>query len=138
MKVLHTSKTKLTNQKRKVKKQNTNNNIKIKWYICYYWTTSSSITLAPTGIGLMATPVSTATASGLSIDNELLLEIRINKYNKYKNQFERGQQTTKAFDNLYRNTLQDKIFDKNEYESLCITFIYMVMKKTLNLLKNFE
>ena len=46
----------------------------------------------------------------------------INKYNKYKKQFEKDQQTIKSFDNLYRKSLEVNIFDKNECESLCKIF----------------
>ena len=45
-------------------------------------TTSSSITLSHPGIGLIVIPLSTATACGLSMGNEVLYEIIINKYNK--------------------------------------------------------
>ena len=38
-------------------------------------TTSSSITLSLSGIGLIAIPISTATACGLSIGNEVIHEI---------------------------------------------------------------
>ena len=41
------------------------------------------------------------------------------KYNKYKKLYEKDQQTIKAFDKLYRKSLQDNMIDKNEYESLC-------------------
>ena len=47
-------------------------------------TTSSSITLSLTGIGLIAIPISTARACGLSIGNKVIYEIIINKHNKYK------------------------------------------------------
>ena len=43
-------------------------------------------------------------------------------YNKYKEQYQKDQQTTKSFDNVYRKSLQDNVIDKNEYESLCKTF----------------
>ena len=33
-------------------------------------------------------------------------------------QYERDQQTTKSFDELYRKSLQDNVIDKKEYESL--------------------
>ena len=46
----------------------------------------------------------------------------MNKYNKYKKQYERDQQTIKPFDKLYRKSLQDNVIDKNEYESLCNNF----------------
>ena len=85
-------------------------------------TTSSSITLSLTGIGLIVIPISTATACGLSIGNKVLYEIIINKYNKYKKQYERDQNTFKSFDRLYRKSLQDNIIDKNEYDSLCNIF----------------
>ena len=85
-------------------------------------TTSSSITLSLTGIGLIAIPISTATACGLSIGNKVLYEIIINKYKKYKKQYERDQQTIKSFDKLYRKSSQDNVIDKKEYESLCKFF----------------
>ena len=45
-------------------------------------TTSSSITLSLTAIGLIVIPISTASACDLSIGNEVLYEVIINKYNK--------------------------------------------------------
>ena len=44
-------------------------------------TSSSSITLSLTGISLIAIPISTATAFGLSIDNKVIFEIIENKHN---------------------------------------------------------
>ena len=85
-------------------------------------TTSSSITLSLTRIGLIAIPISSAIACGLSIDNKALYEIIINKYNKNRKLYERDQQTNESFDKLYRKSLQDNVIDKNEYESLCNTF----------------
>ena len=52
-------------------------------------TTSSSITLSLTGMGLIVTPISTTSACALSICNKVIDEIFINKYNKYKNQYEK-------------------------------------------------
>ena len=40
------------------------------------------------------------------------------KYNQYKKQYEKDQQTIKSSDKLYRISLQDNVFDKIEYESL--------------------
>ena len=48
-------------------------------------TTSSSIMLSLTGIGLMAVPLSGSIACGLTISNKILYEIVIQKNNKYKN-----------------------------------------------------
>ena len=85
-------------------------------------TTSSSITLSLTGICLIVIPISTASASALSIGNKVIYEIIINKYNKYKKQYEKDQQTIKSFDKLYRKSLQENVIDKIEYETLCNIF----------------
>ena len=92
-------------------------------------TTSSSINLSLTGIGLIAIPISIATACGLSIGNKVLYEIIINKYNKYKKLYERDQNTIKSFDKLYGKSLQDNVIDKTEYESLCKIFNKYVENK---------
>ena len=75
-----------------------------------------------TGTGLIFIPISTATASGLSSGNEVIYEVVINKYNKYKKQYEKYQQTIKSFDKFYRKSSQDNLIDKTEYESLCNIF----------------
>ena len=85
-------------------------------------TTSSSITLSLTGIGLIVIPISTATACGLSIGNKVLYEIIIDKHNNYEKLYERDQQTIESFDKLQRKSLQDNVIDKTEYESLCNNF----------------
>ena len=85
-------------------------------------TTSTSITLSITGIGLIILPISGGIAYTLSLGNKVLHKLIINKYNKYKKQYERDQQTIKSFDKLYRKSLQDNIIDKTEYESLCNVF----------------
>ena len=84
--------------------------------------TSTSITLSITGIGLIVLPISAGIACGLSLGNKILHKIIINKYNKYKKQYERDQLTIKSFDKLYRKSLQDNIIDKTEYDSLCNIF----------------
>ena len=85
-------------------------------------TTSSSITLSVTGIGLIPIPISTATACGLSVRNKVINEIIMQKYNKYKKLCENDQQTFKSFDKLYRKSIQDNVIDKSEYERLCNIF----------------
>ena len=84
--------------------------------------TSTSITLSVIGIGLIILPISAGIACGLSLGNKILHKLIISKYNKYKKQYERDQNTMKSFDKLYRKSLQDNIIDKNEYESLCNIF----------------
>ena len=85
-------------------------------------TTSTSITLSITGIGLIVLPISAGIACGLSLGNKILHKLIINKYNKYKKQYERDQNTIKSFDKFYRKSLQDNVIDKTDYESLCNIF----------------
>ena len=84
--------------------------------------TSTSITLSITGIGLIILTISAGIACGLSLGNKILHKLIINKYNKYKKQYERDQQTIKSFDKLFRKSLQDNAIDKTEYEGLCNVF----------------
>ena len=84
--------------------------------------TSTSITLSVTGIGLIVLPISAGIACALSLGSKILHKLIINKYNKYKKQYERDQNTIKSFDKLYRKSLQDNIIDKTEYENLCNIF----------------
>ena len=84
--------------------------------------TSTSITLSVTGIGLIILHVSAGIACTLSLGNKVLHKLIINKYNKYKKQYERDQNTIKSFDKLYRKSIQDNVIDKTEYESLCNIF----------------
>ena len=84
--------------------------------------TSTSITLSITGVGLIILPISAGIACGLSLGNKILHKLIINKYNKYKKQYERNQQTIKSFDKLYRKSLQGNVIDRTEYVSLCNIF----------------
>ena len=84
--------------------------------------TSTSITLSITSIGLIILPISAGIACALSLGNKVLHKLNINKYNKYKKQYERAQQTIKYFDKLYRKSLQDNRIDKTEYDGLCNNF----------------
>ena len=84
--------------------------------------TSTSITLSVTGVGLIILPISAGIACTLSLGNKVLHKLILNKYNKYKKQYERDQLTIKSFDKLYRKSLQDTIIDKTEYDSLCNIF----------------
>ena len=84
--------------------------------------TSTSITLSITGIGLIVLPISAGITCTLSLGNKVLHKLIINKYNKYKKQYERDQNTIKSFDKLYRKSLQDNVIDKTEYQSLCNIF----------------
>ena len=83
--------------------------------------TSTSITLSITGIGLIVLPISAGIACGISLGNKILHKLIINKYNKYKKQYERDQNTIKSFDKFYRKSLHN-VIDKSEYEILCNIF----------------
>ena len=84
--------------------------------------TSTSITLSVTGIGFIVLPISAGIDCTLSLGNKILHKLITKKYNKYKKQYERDQQTIKSFDKLYRKSLQDNVIDKPEYGSLCSIF----------------
>ena len=90
--------------------------------IVIFGATSTSVTLSITGVGLIILPISASIACTLSLGNKVLHKLIINKYNKYKKQYERDQQTIKSFEKLYRKSLQDNVIDKNEYDSLCNIF----------------
>ena len=75
-----------------------------------------------TGVGLIILPISVGIACTLSLGNKVLHKLIINKYNKYKNQYERDQQTIKSFNKLCKKSLEDNINNKNEYNSLCNIF----------------
>ena len=77
-------------------------------------TTSSSITVSIPGNELTVIPKSAATACGLTSNNMVKYEIVLQKYNKYKKQIQKDQQTIKCFGKLYRKSLPDNVFDKNE------------------------
>ena len=98
---LHTSKVKIINPKRTIKKYKTLTII-LKSFDTFVIiaTTSSSITLSLTGIGLIAILIPTATACGSSISNEIINGISMQKHKKYRKQYEKDQQTFKFFDKL--------------------------------------
>ena len=100
---LHNSKIKTVNQKRNLKKYKTITTV-LKSFdtIVIVATTSSSITLSPIGLRLIVIPVSTSIACGLTISNKIIYEIKMQKYNNYKKQYEKDQPTIKSFDKLYR------------------------------------
>ena len=82
-------------------------------------------------------PISAGIACTLSLGNKVFHKLTINKYNKYKKQYERHQQTIISFDKLYRKSLQDNIIDKIEYESLCNIFTnYVDENKNESFFKN--
>ena len=100
--------------------------------------TSTSITLSITGIGLIVLPISAGIACGISLGNKILHKLIINKYNKYKKQYERDQNTIKSFDKLYRKSLQDNVIDKVNMKVFVIFLLNMSMKTKMNLFYKHE
>ena len=62
-------------------------------------TSSSSIIISLTGISLIVIPISTRIACGLTISNKKIYGIVIQKYVKYKKQYEKDQQTIESLIN---------------------------------------
>ena len=58
----------------------------------------------------------------LAFGKKVLQKILINKYNKYKKQNNKDQQTVKSFDIFYRKRLRDNLIDEKEYVPLCNNF----------------
>ena len=85
-------------------------------------TTSSLITLSLTGIGTLAILISTATACRLSIGNKVLYEIIINKYNKYKETYEKTNKLLNFLTYLIKKALQDNLIDTIDLDSFCNVF----------------
>ena len=83
---------------------------------------SISVALPVTGIGSIILPISCGIACGMTISNNVIFELNIQKHNKSKEHYERTQRTINSFDKLYRKCLQDKVSDKKENESLCNNF----------------
>ena len=80
-------------------------------------------------------PILAGIACTLSLSNKLLQKLVINKNNKYKKQYHKDQQSIKSFDRFNGKSLQDKIIDKNEYESICNIFINYLEETKMTLFK---
>ena len=105
-------------------------------------TTSNSITMSLTGIGLKAIPITTATTCGLSIGNKVIYEIVMQKYNKYKKQIDNDQQTFKYFNKLYKKVYKIMYLIKVNMNKYVTFSINILMKKNesfikMNIKKNF-
>ena len=85
-------------------------------------TTSTSVSLSVTTIGLIVKPILTGVRCGLTIGNKVILEVFLQKCNKHKKHYERAEQTVIFFDKLYRKCLPDDVIDKQEYGFLCNIF----------------
>ena len=80
------------------------------------------MTVSVTRIYLIVLPKSTAAVWGITIDSEVVNEMKMQKYDRHKEHYERAEGIIYSLDNLYRKSLQDKIFDRKEYDSLCDYF----------------
>ena len=84
-----------------------------------------SVTLLVTGVGLMVEPISTKIACALSLGNKILQKIKIIKYSKYKEEYEKDRQTKKILKS-YKEKVCRITFCKKDYEPLCnVSNIYV-------------
>ena len=58
------------------------------------------------------------------------------KYNKYKKQYEKDQQTSKSIDKSFMKSSQDNLIDESDYESLCKTLLSIWMNQKMNVFQN--
>ena len=68
---------------------------------------------------MVIAPILTGMACILSVSNKVLQKLTINKFNTYKKQYKKTQQTIEIFDNQYGKLLHDNVIDSNEYEIFC-------------------
>ena len=106
---MHTSQTKSINQKRSIKFIKQNTFLESIDTIVIVEATTTSITLSITGIGSIIFPKSSGIACTLSLGNKVLHKIIKNKYNEYKNQYEKDQESNIFFDKIFMKTSQDKV-----------------------------
>ena len=108
------SKTKTTNQKTYIYFKATNTVLESVGINIIIGATPTSIILSIAVISLIVLSISAGNACILSLGNKVLHKLILNKYNKYKKQSKKDQQTKKSFDNLYRKSLKDNGIYKNE------------------------
>ena len=104
-------------------------------------TTTSSITLNFKVIGLMMITIMTGMECGISVGNEILYEVIVNEYNIHKKQYGKDQKTNESLDKLYRKSLEDIVFDKNDHESLSkkpIKYLDKMKKEFFSINMNIE
>ena len=65
-------------------------------------------TISATGVGLIVVPISAEAACAPSLCSKIFHKIIKNKNGKYKEKFQKCQQTTQTFDKLYRKSLGNK------------------------------
>ena len=101
-------------------------------------TTSSSVTLSLTGARLLAIPISTATACGLSIGNKVKYDIviknTINTKNKTKKTNKQLNLSISYTENLYKIIYSIKLTLKFHV----IIPLIMLMKRKMNILSKYE
>ena len=81
--------------------------------IVFFGATTTSVTLSVIGVGLSKVPISAEVACALSLANKVLHKMNINKFNKYKKQYQKDNEIIKSFDKLYRKSSKSNLFDKN-------------------------
>ena len=102
-------------------------------------TTTSSITLSLTGIGLTAIPISTALACGLSIGNKVIYEIIVNKYQNLQKNNMKEINKLLNLSIIYTENLYKRKYSIKMHIYLFVKFLlYTWMKQKLTLFYKYE
>ena len=72
------------------------------------------------------------------LGNKVVHKMIIYKYNAYKKQYQKDQQTIKSFVKLSRKSLQDNVIDGNEIETLRKTLSKYLEETKMNLFYKYE
>ena len=73
-----------------------------------------------------------------SLNDKILHQTIIGRYNKYKKKYQKDQQLIQSSDNLYRKSLQENIIEENDYASLCTTFTRFLHETKIDLFFEIE
>ena len=101
-------------------------------------TTSGSITLSPTGFGLLVIPISRSIACRITISNEVIYEILLQKYNKYKKQYDKDNELLNLLINYIGDLYKTMWFLKMNMNLYVANLLSIWMKRELNLFYKYE
>ena len=95
--------------------------------------TTTSVTLSVTGVGLIVVPISVGVACALSLHNTVIYKIIINKYTKYKNHYEKDEQRFKFLMNYIGRFHRKTSLIKMNMYLYEITWVKTLMKRKIYL-----
>ena len=91
--------------------------------------TTMPVTSAVSGVCLIVVPISAGVLVVLPLGNKVNLGRKLNKYKRYKKQFENDQKSIESFKKLNTENLQEILIDRKEHECLCKKFKKFVDEK---------